>query len=78
MSDAPLSYASAGVSIDAGNELVDEIKYQQGLADKAAREYVVMEENLTAALSALEEYLRLAPTDELKAARNAMTPAPTK
>ena len=26
MSDAPLSYASAGVSIDAGNELVDEIK----------------------------------------------------
>lgn len=56
-------------------ELVDEIKFQQGQPPNS-RESSVMEEYLLGALSNLDEYLRLAPPEELKIARIAV-PAPS-
>ena len=52
-------------------EVRDEIRYQQGLTSDA-RETEVAQEALAAALKAFDDYLKLAPPDQLATARSAL------
>ena len=52
-------------------ELRDEIDYQQGL-DAQAREVVVAQEAMSAAIKAFDDYFKLAPPDQLAMARRAL------